>query len=95
MVAGSGVIESGTGTVAGAGHNHQCMLVELSSTSNTTFLNDSVARNMDFVSNSFFERDADQQAFELGGLAIQRIGHDLPATRRRRKRGTGRSTEVW
>jgi hypothetical protein len=42
-----------------AGHNHQCMLVELSSTSNTTFLNDSVARNMDFVSNSFFERDAE------------------------------------
>ena len=41
------------------------------------------------------ERDADQQAFELGGLAIQRIGHDLPAARRRRKRGTGRSTEVW
>jgi hypothetical protein len=35
------------------------MLVELTSGSNVTFLNDSVYRNMDFVSNSFFERDAE------------------------------------
>lgn len=42
-----------------SGHNHQCMLVELTSPNNVTFLNDSVYRNMDFVSNSFFERDAE------------------------------------
>jgi hypothetical protein len=42
-----------------SGHNHQCILVELSSAANLTLLNDSVYRNMDFVSNSFFERDAE------------------------------------
>jgi hypothetical protein len=41
------------------------------------------------------ERDSHQQALELGGLATRRNGHDLPAARRRRKRGTGRSTEDW
>jgi hypothetical protein len=41
------------------------------------------------------ERDAHQLALELGGLVLQRFGHDLPAARRRRKSGTGRSTEVW
>lgn len=42
-----------------AGQNHQCMLVELTSPANLTFLNDSVYRNMDFVNNSYFERDAE------------------------------------
>src|SRR6266705_1181922 len=41
------------------------------------------------------ERNSHQQALELGGLAIERLGHELPAPRRRRKRGTGRSTELW
>jgi hypothetical protein len=42
-----------------SGHNHQCILVEMSAGAPVTFLNDSVYRNMDFVSNSFFERDAE------------------------------------
>ena len=41
------------------------------------------------------ERNSHQQALELECLPIQRFGHDLPAPKRRRKRGTGRSTDVW
>src|SRR5712672_704840 len=44
---------------------------------------------------SVLERDAHQHALELGDLVLQRFGHVLPAPRRRRKSGTGRSTVAW
>lgn len=52
-----------------AGHNHQCMLVELDSDQAVTFLNKSVYRNMDFVTNSYFERDAEISIRGLQALA--------------------------
>src|SRR6266850_483280 len=44
---------------------------------------------------SVLERNAHQHALELGNLVLQRFGHVLPAPRRRRKSGTGRSTVAW
>jgi len=41
------------------------------------------------------EGDAGQQPLEVGGLALQGLGHDFSAARRRRYRGTGLRTEVW
>jgi len=46
-------------TLAAGQTAHQCILVELSSPQNVTFLNESVYRNMDFVNASYFERDAE------------------------------------
>jgi opacity protein-like surface antigen len=47
---------------------HQCMLVQLTSTTNLKFLNDSAVRNMDFVNASTFARDAEISVVGLPAL---------------------------
>jgi opacity protein-like surface antigen len=47
---------------------HQCMLVQLTATTNLKFLNDSAVRNMDFVNASTFERDAEISVVGLPAL---------------------------
>ncbi|HRW09437.1 MAG TPA: hypothetical protein P5121_30255, partial [Caldilineaceae bacterium] len=58
-------------------HPHQCILVELSSTINLDFANDSVVRNMDFVEASTFERDAEISTVGLGDPPGGNTEHDL------------------
>jgi opacity protein-like surface antigen len=48
---------------------HQCMLVQLTATTDLKFLNDSAVRNMDFVNASTFERDAEISVVGLPALA--------------------------
>lgn len=48
---------------------HQCMLVQLTATTNLKFLNDTAVRNMDFVNASTFERDAEISVVGLPALA--------------------------
>jgi hypothetical protein len=58
-------------SLAVAGHAHQCMLVELAGTGMVplTFKNSSVARNMDFVTASKFERQCEISVKGLAPLA--------------------------
>jgi hypothetical protein len=58
-------------------NKHQCILVDLTSSTNLDFANDSVVRNMDFVPASRFERDAEISVAGLGDPPSGQAAHRL------------------
>ncbi len=58
-------------------NKHQCILVDLTSSTNLDFANDSVVRNMDFVPASRFERDAEISVAGLGDPPAGQSAHRL------------------